>query len=129
MKVWLCSTGCYSDKYVTAVYTDEAIAHQVSKAYGWDNDPEEYDLDPEVPQEVRAGMSFWAVRLWENGDLERTWITEPSEWYLKDGWDDAPYMSPRHDRVFRTGCWARDQEHAVKIANERRAMSIATSAV
>lgn len=127
MKVWLCSDGSYSDKHPTAIYSDEATAREVTKAYGWENDPEEFDLDPEVPQEIRAGMFYWVVRLWENGDLERAWITEPSDFYFKDEWQDAPYMSPRHDRVFRTGCWARDQEHAVKIANERRAISIATS--
>jgi hypothetical protein len=127
MKVWLCSDGSYSDYSVTAIYSDEATARLVTAAYGWDNEPEEMDLDPEIPQEVRDGLSAYGVLMWENGDVHRV-SKEEDDWYKEGRWIDN-YRDwdnpPRTGRLFGMNCWARDEQHAIKIANERRIMSLA----
>lgn len=125
MKVWLCSDGSYSDWHPTAIYSDEATAKRVTEAYGWDNAPDEYELDPEVPQEARAGMSFFSVLMWDNGDVHYVSKTERDAFTVNGEFHNSTNLSGRTGRQFFTYCWASDEQHAVKIANERRAQMLA----
>jgi hypothetical protein len=126
MKVWMCSTGCYSDYIVTAIYSDEATARQVTVAYGWDNEPEEIELDPIVPPEVRQGISHFYVNIAKNGDVRHVGLTSYDA-DQKDEWHHAKWQPEPYRDWLTVHCWARDKEQAVKIANERRIASLANN--
>jgi hypothetical protein len=123
MKVWICTNGEYSDYHIVGVYTNEATARRVSEAYGW-NEPEgRWEVDPAVPSEIVAGMSRYGVSIWaDNGDVAHTWITDA---IVEDRWLPEKRTVERGTRM-REGilgtirCWARDKDHAIKIAGERR---------
>ena len=122
MKIWMCSSGEYSDYGVTALYSDEATAVMVSKAYGW-NDPVEMDLDPPVNQEVKAGRSHFGVLMWvDDGRVYTTYLAGEQQSFHKDKVEDyRDYgLSGRKGKLMTVHCWATDKDHAIKIANERR---------
>ncbi len=129
MKVWICSNGSYSDYRVTALYSDESTAQRVTEAYGWDNPPEESELDPATPPEVQQGMSYFRIWMWENGDVAQAYLSEPDanapavQWFHQRF---GSYPERRTGLQFWTSCWADDEKHAVKIANERRIMALAS---
>jgi hypothetical protein len=125
MKIWVCSSGSYSDCYNTCAYTDEATAKAVSAAYGW-NDPEELEVDPPVPAEIPQGLTYYAVRMKRNGDTDGYQSVHPTSYPGEDHHYEArPEWGSFGYESFAFYCWARDKEHAVKIANERRIMWLA----
>lgn len=125
MKVWICSKGSYSDYGVTAVYSDETLAKRTSQAYGW-NDPVEMEVDPETPSEVRSGCSFFGVVMMNDGTYYHTYLTEPNSWTSEDRpYDRVSGPSGQAGPGCAYFCWARDEAHAIKIANERRIMRLA----
>jgi hypothetical protein len=119
VKIWLCADGSCSDYRVTAVFTDGERAKEISKARAWQQDPVEIEVDPVQPSEIDQGLQNWYVVLKSNGDFVEAYITS----------DDRP-QSDRTAPRFMSGrevcearlffMWARDREHAIKIANERR---------
>lgn len=121
MIVWICSDGDYSDYHVTAVYSNKDKAIQVSNAYAWGNPVEEFELDPAIPSQISEGLSWYRVTFFfnalRNQEAVQSDVTDKSE-YQKDGWSGA-----RHDggRNFNSWQWARDKEHAIKIAAEKMA--------
>jgi hypothetical protein len=127
-KAWLLTDGCYSDYRIVAVFTSIELA-EAAKAAGVGEDIEEHDLDPEF-QSPPAGMKLWHVCLDQDGSLP----------VFSNGRTSRPYVGSSHigtelqkaKCVGRTGggwyafnCWARDEEHAIKIANELRVQAIA----
>jgi hypothetical protein len=118
-KIWVCDTGWYSDRYTTAVYSDEKTAREVSAAYGW-NDPEPYELDPPVPPEIPQGLKRFNLWMYVDGSLRPGCgpkIADIGEDTFYEGpvWPDKKEMP-----MWRYFCWARDEQHAIKIANDRR---------
>jgi hypothetical protein len=122
MKIWVCSTGDYSDRYDTCAYTDEATAKAVSAAYGWNN-PEELEVDPPVPVEIPQGLTYYRVRMSRDGSTNSYRSIEPIGYPAEDAHYPVTQWTRQESFVFY--CWARDAEHAVKIANERRIIWLA----
>lgn len=122
MKVWICSDGSYSDYSVRSVYSTKEAADLISKAYDW-NEPEEFELDSAMPDQVRDGYFYYGVTMRADGDTTRVHTTEPSPWDA-DRWDVVRgFPGGWSGRQLQAHCWARDKEHAIKIVNERRIMS------
>lgn len=115
MKVWVCSDGYYSSYRVTAVFTDEQRARAITKTRGWDNEPEAFECDPPQPPQVIAGYAVWRVSMYVEGDL---WAVGPQSDLDEPPIDVNFTQLDRRGRVYFM--WARDREHAIKIANERR---------
>ena len=113
--IYLVTDGCYSDYRVLCVCSTRELAEEAKKLYMADNDIEEYVLDglPEHP----PGMLFYSVRMNAQGDTE---IVERSA-----ASDESWNPSSSGYVAFRV--WAYDDQHAVKIANERRAQLIANN--
>lgn len=118
-EVWICSDGEYSDYRVTAIYSDEAVAKRISQAYGW-NDPDVFELDAvEIPSEAQHGLNYYSVHLHpDEGDKSWVQAIKPSDW-KGNGWYSASYKRVGDVMRFNALCWAKDKEHAVKIAAER----------
>lgn len=134
MKVWMVSAGRYSDYGIVGIFSTKEKAdafvqrHQditgSDRTYGPDlNGVEEVEVDA-----YDNGMVAWTVLMQRDGAVLRCtaecWDVNttptPSAWvYIeyskRDDWHAA----------IKVDCWARDREHAIKIANERRIMRIA----
>jgi hypothetical protein len=123
-KVYAATSGSYSDYGVVAIFsTREAaelfIERHPDRCSEW-NDVEEYDLDPGVPQ-MRKGYSHWMVQMGEDGS---TFSAEARGGYSLGAKPDKSLRTPQgtvhRTRWFNWYGWAKDQQHALKIANEHR---------
>lgn len=112
-KVYIITKGVYSDYHICAVTLDKNIAEKLCRAYT-DNDRhkawiEEYDLNERL-EDVRI---MYCVE-----------ITDDDVEVCVDDDDNKEYeFGDRGD--FTAYVLARDQEHAVKIAQDRRAEYLA----
>jgi len=117
--IYLVTDGSYSDYCVLGVYSTKEKAEHAKRLFAADNGIEEYGLDatPDSP----PGMLAYQVSMLVSGDVKDVWqVTvdgfEP-RWYVARQWGADVIV------VFHV--WARDIEHAVKIANEWRAQIVA----
>lgn len=147
MIVYVACRGSYSDRRVAGVFTGEDEAERVMKG---ETDDEDWDVQPYALDELAPpppGFTLHRVALNENGDDLSTDrpdqhepVTEPGWWHwqvnytwrLPDG-----TMSPNryYGSEASAGCtstpefWgtfhARDRDHALKIARDNKAASIA----
>jgi hypothetical protein len=123
-KVWLVSTGDYSEYHVHGVYSTEEKALVAKEAYNADKIEErELDAMPDSP----PGLYGWLVRMDQDGNTEHIYRVSNDVMKGEYGWHPARTMGGDAKIGFVNFCvWARDQEHAVKIANEKRAGLIAS---
>lgn len=118
MKLYLVTDGQYSDYRLRCVCSSPEKADHAKKFYAADNDIEEYELDslPDHPE----GMFWYSVMMDRDGNARYISI-ENGKYAHNDKW------RPSGDN--ETVCfymWAYDDKHAVKIANERRVMLVAS---
>lgn len=114
MEIYIVTSGSYSDYHICGVYSDIAKAQEAVELYGDESRVEEFEVDvfPEHP----PGLLAYVVYMDEQGksDVRRTHVAGHSEWCGGAG---------RGQMVFSV--WAKDEQHAVKIANEKRVVLIA----
>jgi len=114
-KIYLVSTGDYSEYRIEGVYSTKKKALEAKKRYGSMNDIEEYVIDemPDCPN----GLYLFEVVMdrWGNSCTSNH-IDMRNIHYLWTWHDD--------NNIYFT-LWAKDKKHAVKIANEHRAHIIA----
>ena len=121
-KVYMVTDGWYSDYRVLGIYSTKAKAEKAKVLFNAGNDIDSIDLDV-VPKTPR-GMLKWVVEMDRNGNVkdvsrencERH--TNPVFVYKHFG-SDVTYL--------RAALWAKDDEHAVKIANEWRTRIVANN--
>ena len=118
-KVYLVTHGNYSDYGVLGVYSTPERAEKAKEAFMANNDIVEFDLDAFAPQ--FAERLPCAVQMSPTGDVEDCFRTSLSGFTPR--WRLGGYCS--RDRRFIFYMWARDEQHAVKIANEWRAQLVA----
>jgi hypothetical protein len=117
MKVYLVTSGQYSDYRVEAVFSTIERAESYKTGVQYANDVEEYDLDPEEPPRLKEGESLFYVHMMKNGSVDfcRACTEDPSI-FVQERWG----VQNIH------GATRLDREHAIKVANERRASLLAT---
>lgn len=132
-KVYLVTSGCYSDYSISGVFSTREKAEQWATVchydltdQGYDGSRlEEFDLD-EGLVEMDRGLLLFAVDIRQNGDiLEVSEGGHPSSVGPIDSWSTYSGMHARQPPRQTVYVWARDKEHAVKIANERRIDALA----
>jgi hypothetical protein len=117
--IYLVTNGSYSDYCVLGVYSTKEKAEHAKRLFAADNGIDEYGLDaiPDSP----PGMLAYQVSMLVSGDVKYVWQDTvegfESRWYVAPQWGADVIV------VFHV--WARDIEHAVKIANEWRAQIVA----
>lgn len=136
-EVYLVTKGEYSDYRVEAVFSTKENAERFMAKFpnsGWGgyNEIEVYSLDEHI-SEIERGLIFFRVEISRDGDtlsIEQTSPAYQSGDPIPDGWRPYYYrggsISGRQEikwRPFYT--WAKDEQHAVKIANEWRVQMIA----
>src|SRR5574340_636286 len=74
MKVWVLTSGVYSDYKIEAIFSSEEKAYEYTARFPGShiseyNDLEEMEVDP-FEQEIKNGYSYFRVYMQENGDGE-----------------------------------------------------------
>lgn len=146
MRIFMVTDGSYSDYHVLGLYSNEALAREAKELFNADNEVSEFELDamPEHP----PGMLPWEVAMDRDGNVRypvdypvdrKVADAKPRRIGFMEGLRDwRPYgditsfdsrmnMSKRSSGLVVFEMWARDPEHAIKIANERRTRLIATN--
>lgn len=140
--IYIVTSGCYSDYSIRAVFSSREKAQamiddwKARKAYWVTDEPsiEEWVLDEQAcPEEGRRRIN---VVLAENGDTIRVSDKLPDgepignivrwHWFRSPDPKMHPWIKEeRRGILFEGTIWARDEDHAVKIARDVRAASIA----
>jgi len=116
MKVYVVTTGQYSDYGITAICSTKEMGEYANLLYGDEaNGVDEWEVD-ELPKHPEGKLPF-TVQMKESGDSE---VKRESIGYFKEKCE--PYGD---DETFCFDVWAKDEQHAVKIANEKRVQLIA----
>jgi len=121
-KVYIVTSGSYSDYHINAVFSTEELAQGYIDRWGTsDYDIEEWDLDNPNPFE-RVGKDYYYVAIRKDGDiLDGAKKMPPSA--QDESIIPAVYGTTMPWMVVY--CWATDEKHAIKIANEKRTQAIA----
>lgn len=132
-KVFLVSTGSYSDYRIVGVFSSEEKAKAIAGILK-EAEVEEKTLDPFVA-ELNEGLSVYSVRMSPNGDVETVERHDRDAEYTFDyrlkGTEEPLELLTWKDRppVYLKLVFARDEQHAVKIVNELRVQAIAEQGV
>ncbi len=113
--VYIVTTGIYSDYQIRAVFSDETNAQTLAGKLAEANDVEEWEVDSTI---IEPGMDLWQVTMTGAGEV----LGAETETYAVASW----WRVWERDGNLHGQCWANNREHAVKIANEKRLMMIAS---
>jgi hypothetical protein len=118
MKIYLVTDGEYSDYRIVGAFSTMEKAERGKVLLASYNDVEEFELDG-IPGSPPGLLPFKAV-MKRNGDNANAWREtidgfKPAHRFTQ--WDGGMW--------FWTYTFARDKEHAIKIANEKRIMELA----
>lgn len=122
--IYLVTDGQYSDYRVLSAHSTRELAERAKELANADNDIEEYDIDPELPQ-TPPGRLPWYVAMNRDGSAEYTRRAEVDGFTPEVGFSSGTHRDPPGTWRMHIECWARDEAHAVKIANEHRAALVA----
>lgn len=131
-KVWMVSEGQYSDFRMIAAFSTKELAEE-AKASGVGDDIYEFDINPEYIRPP-AGMKYWHVQIDQDGNppIRRGRMFQPYSYsgYTGTTINKTSVVCYRSgDGAYIVNCWARDEQHAIKIANEIRVQEIAKVSV
>lgn len=126
--VYVVEYGSYSERYVAGVFTDRDAAAAFTRAgYGTLTEHEvTNELSPAAQRQLRPGERRYKVIMDRTGNEASAWESfAPVEDVLRHLWVQFYKGNP----VWFTGdCWASDEEHAIKILNDRRTQWLAMGA-
>lgn len=131
-KVFVVTTGDYSDYSIRAIFTNEAKAEMYADMLR--GNVEEWAVDEIAPPAHLRGMRPYYVTLyqydghmkagevpWYHGTEEfddKVTLHEPYPWQPTVTLPGAEWQRRNHPSL-ETCMWARDEEHALKIARDR----------
>lgn len=130
--VFVVASGEYSDYRVDGIFDTRELAEEFIREFPETDcgGVEEWPINPGI-DEVRQGRNPYRVLMLRDGTTESVHIIERSRYALRD----IPYIWRRSTAPAYRGkgipdClsgtfWGTDQQHAVKIANEKRTRMIA----
>jgi hypothetical protein len=118
MKTYVITAGCYSDYHILAICSTKEKAEAAAFAFGNAATVTEWEMD-KVPN-FPPGMSLWLVEMTRKGTVLRCSSLEA------ELTDTTTLKWEFYKNNFFFECCARDEKHAIKIANEKRTELIAT---
>jgi hypothetical protein len=115
-KVYVLTTGSYSDYHIVATFSTRELAEEAKKLCGND-DPEiqEYELDSLQIPDHPPGQTAWHVNIDTKG-ARQPWICQDN--IFERNFTPSSEFQPRSG-YYVVECWARDEEHAKKIALDK----------
>ncbi len=120
-KFYVVTSGEYSDYSIVGIFDDKALAEAFMAPYprtGRDDDLrlEEHPANPHEAQ-ILEGLSFYCVEITKEGEIKAVELCAPDD-------DQEAHTRLRHPVGYipwlMVYCWARDKDHAIKIAEEKR---------
>jgi hypothetical protein len=124
MKLHLVTSGEYSDYRLKGVYDSPEKAEAARAIFATTNEVEEFELN-EIPP-APPGMLGFQCYMGKDGNTKSVDRCSGEDVTDKVYFYDMYWRLPQHGPIcglFRM--WARDEQHALKIANERRTQRIA----
>lgn len=109
-KIYLVTEGEYSDYHIIGAFSTKEKAQSFIKLFGdrYGMYLEDYEID-KYEKQIADGLKYYIVHMKFNGDVE--YISVESNLESSDKiWSDN----------IQVCVWAKDEKHAIKIANERR---------
>jgi len=137
-KVYVVTSGEYSDYRIRGIFTTEEAANRYKESVGSDaNDIGEWELD--TPN-LKIGYVYYCVDMYlETGEAFNVCRVDPDdEDRVRKHYEPLPgermyeLVARRNElpaNVYRAFVWARSDEHAIKVANERRTYYLATGQI
>ena len=116
-EVYVVSSGTYSDYGIVGIFDDFELAQKANASTCEANEIETYPINPDADK-YRQGLWPFFVEMKKNGDVVDVGKEKRDSNYIAD------WGSPG-EHIFRAAIWARDEKHAIKIANERRGYILA----
>jgi hypothetical protein len=114
--VYIVTSGEYSAYCISAVFSEKELAQKYIDSFEkpkWDSYfIEEYDLNP-YAKEIKKGYLPYFVKMSKNGDCIDVRINKT------DGLEYNELLLDSNNNV-RFSLFAKDEKHAIKIANEKR---------
>lgn len=127
-KVYLLQAGHYSARYTVGVFSSREKAEAFKAAYPSNSymdeyqDIEEYELD-RCATMLEKGLIRFEVNMYRNGDIRR--ITTDPDFSDRAEAEEITTKGFVFEGSMEFKVWARDDKHAIKICNDRRAQMIA----
>ena len=118
-QIFVVTQGDYSDYHIIGIFNSfekAEIYHQTFKKNDDINPIEEHNLNP-YQYELKNGYKSYTIEMKRNGDIVK--ITKLSGLQTTE-----PYVTYNRQSMIHI-CVAKDEKHAIKIANEKRAILIA----
>jgi hypothetical protein len=129
-KVYIVTHGDYSDYRIDGVFSTKERANEFIRTRVRYGDIEEWDVDA-FDELIRSGLYRYIVWFDEDGNADLPPICRPDESDLAQPEvtevNDSMRYRPSPLRL-RVDVWARDDEHAIKVASEKRAQYLAERA-
>jgi len=124
------STGEYSDYQVCAIFTTREKAEAAKDAYGADAEIEEFRLDPVIPDRSAGRRLYDCSKCLASGKVYAYSANLSDSTFCDSSTPNyASYFEPHaKGKSSRVYVYARDREHAVKIAAEKFAKAEAIQA-
>lgn len=137
--VWVIERGEYSDYSVVGVFSSRENAERVAQRINASEyayslaEVAEWQLNPGVDA-LNSGLSRFRVLMLRDGTTEDVrrdddpWsgFSLASTFHLWERSEAPAYVGENIGDVLAADVWAEDEQHAVKIANERRVQMIAS---
>lgn len=134
-KVFVVTTGSYSDYGIDCIFSSKEKAQEYIDLFPSNeyNDIEEYTLDfaNAAIARKKRGLCVFTVDMLKDGTTIRIGkhdnsTLENHEQFVKY-YPNREWLKPNQGYYLSISVWAKDEKHAVKIANEKRAMHIANN--
>ena len=125
-KVWLVTSGEYSDYSVEGVFSTkenaEAFIKAFPKQYDSYHEPEEWPLDMGVDKIAKGLKSFRVFLDFNTGELYPNYSTRTEDAF--EG-EFSTELTRLHNggTIFTCNCWAKTSIHAIKIAHDKWAQA------
>lgn len=123
--IYIVTEGSYSDYTIKAVFDDKELADKYASVYH-DADVEEYDINSEADK-VKQGLILYSLKMLKDGTATDIYTRGYDTLKETQSSIHGGYVSGSLEHVLYlyVRCLAKDEQHAIKIANEIRLQRIA----
>lgn len=127
--IFVLEEGEYSDYHIVGVFSTRENAELVRAALNNEPSIDEWPIDPSVDG-LNKGYTPFNVLMLRDGSVEMHRTVELSSYNLRNPYfvwkrSKAPCFEPNTPDCLNMTVLARDEAHAIKIVNEKRARLIA----
>lgn len=127
--VYVVTSGEYSDYGINAIFSTRELAQSFIDAFKADKwhemDIEEWDLDPNS-KHLKQNRKPYFLRINKRGDVSDFEVADSSYSFKKD-LPEAEISYTANFEWMNINCFADDENHAVKIAGEKRSQILAAN--